>query len=405
MTSCAVSLTSCQVKAKGEIQSWLVNPKQKEFILTGGPGVGKSFIVNNVIQNLDEITNMQKLLGINQHLHDILFTATTNKAASVVGGNTIYSTLGISIYNDFKTGEVKLNLKNAAPLYSTLVIIDESSMVDPLLLTNIIKLTDSYCKILFVLDGDQLPPVKCGTIPVLEQGYPSVEMVTQMRQDPNSYLYKVIQDVKSWVRGGSKPQLLAGDNVEYIKDEGLKDFIENMSENDKMLAFTNDCCINLNQYVRKLKGIPLGFFQEGEHVISCTTLPNKKGTVIFTDKEYVITNIGSSTDYHGQFYYRECQLNGHYCLIPEDPMVFRNILNKYKAAKDWKSYFYLKENFVDVRDAYAITTHKAQGSTYDNVLINLANFNKCPDLAMLARLLYVALSRARTKVYLYGTLK
>jgi hypothetical protein len=405
MTSCASNLSKCQELAKGAIQSWLVNPKQKAFILRGGPGVGKSYVVNNVIQNLDEITNMQKLLGVNEHLHDILFTATTNKAASVVGGATIYSTLGISIYNDFKTGETKLNLRNATEVYSSLVIIDESSMLDKTILDTILKLTDGSCKVLFVLDGDQLPPVNSSNIPVLDLGLPEIEMTTQMRQDPNSHLYKTILDVKGWVRGGSRPDILAGPDVEYIDDVGLTDFINNMTDNDKILAYTNDCCINLNQYVRQLKSIPLGFFQEGEHVISCTTIPNKKGTFIYTDKEYIIDNISACMSYHGLFNYRECTLNGHRSLVPEDPMVFRSILNQYKSKKDWKTYFYLKENFVDVRDAYAITTHKSQGSTYDNVLINLANFNRCPDKAMLARLLYVALSRARYKVYLYGTLK
>lgn len=405
MTLPEISLNSCQEKAKNAIQAWLLNPNQKEFILRGGPGVGKSFVVNNVIQNLEDITNMQKLLGVNKHLHDILFTATTNKAASVIGGDTIYSVLGISIYNDYKTGDVRLNLKNANTRYSSLIIIDESSMLDERILNEILELTDQTCKVLFVLDGDQLPPVNSASIPVLDLGIPEIELVTQMRQDPNSHLYKTVLDVKGWVRGGNKPQLLEGPDIEYVDDTGLTEFINNMSNNDKMLAFTNDCCINLNQYVRKLRGIPSGFFQEGESIISCTTLPNKKGTVIFTDKEYIIGNISSPISYHGQFNYRDCTLDGHWCSVPEDPMQFRGILNKYKSNKDWKAYFYLKENFVDIRDAYAITTHKSQGSTYDNVLINLANFNKCPNQALLARLIYVALSRARYKVYLYGTLK
>ncbi|WP_399498890.1 C-terminal helicase domain-containing protein, partial [Streptomyces sp. P17] len=47
---------------------------------------------------------------------------------------------------------------------------------------------------------------------------------------------------------------------------------------------------------------------------------------------------------------------------------------------------------------------KAQGSTYDSVFIDLSNISKVTQPDVAARMLYVAFTRARSKVYLYGQL-
>ena len=68
------------------------------------------------------------------------------------------------------------------------------------------------------------------------------------------------------------------------------------------------------------------------------------------------------------------------------------------------TYFYLKNNFADLRIAYAGTAHKSQGSTYHTVYIDLSDLRVCRDPQELARLLYVAVSRATTRVVFYGSL-
>jgi hypothetical protein len=409
-----MQLTPCQQKAKGELEAWLLDSSRPEFILSGGAGVGKSTLLNLILKDMNQINEMCQLLDVDQRLYDVLFTATTNKAASVINGETIFSLLGITLYNNWETGEVQYNVKNAKDRYNSLIIVDESSMVSD----TVLKLINTYCnkcKVLYVGDKNQLHPVGLDYSPVFDSDIELVHMNTQCRQDANTHLYKVISDVQRWVETGVQCKLEEGDGVTYIHDAGLVDFIATSSNvgnnpneipnNDKIITYTNKGSIQLNEFVRFKRNLSSTFFEEGEPVLSCTTLPTKdKYKKIITDGQYIIRNISSVKDCGGMFNYYEATLNGIPVEAVENPIQFANVLKKLKSEKNWQTYFTLKERFVDLRDAYAITTHKSQGSTYDRVLINLSNFKRCQDKSMLARLLYVALSRARSEVFLYGSL-
>ena len=60
---------------------------------------------------------------------------------------------------------------------------------------------------------------------------------------------------------------------------------------------------------------------------------------------------------------------------------------------------------MDLRPEDASTVHKSQGSTFDTVFIDLSDLSTCRQPDMAARLLYVAFTRARNRVVLYGKLK
>ena len=72
--------------------------------------------------------------------------------------------------------------------------------------------------------------------------------------------------------------------------------------------------------------------------------------------------------------------------------------------KDWGPMFDVRDSFIDLRGSDAATVYKAQGSTYDTVLLDLSDINRAHTLDQAARLLYVGASRARQKLYLWGEL-
>ena len=74
--------------------------------------------------------------------------------------------------------------------------------------------------------------------------------------------------------------------------------------------------------------------------------------------------------------------------------------NPTERKKKWREYFNFKNNVLDIRDIYASTVHSAQGSTYNNVYIDLKDLFICTKKEELARLLYVAVSRAKNNIYL-----
>ena len=91
-------------------------------------------------------------------------------------------------------------------------------------------------------------------------------------------------------------------------------------------------------------------------------------------------------------------------MAPVDSTELINALKYEAKIKNWGTYFKLKEFIADVRLADCSTVHKAQGSTYQNIFIDLNDLSVCKSYETAARLLYVACTRATDHVYLYGDL-
>jgi hypothetical protein len=90
--------------------------------------------------------------------------------------------------------------------------------------------------------------------------------------------------------------------------------------------------------------------------------------------------------------------------LPNDPRDIRATLKHLKKMKEWREYYTVQETWLDLRPAYASTVHKAQGSTYKKVFIDLSDIGRCTIASDVARMLYVAISRASEKVILFGSL-
>ena len=80
------------------------------------------------------------------------------------------------------------------------------------------------------------------------------------------------------------------------------------------------------------------------------------------------------------------------------------LLRTYFNRKNWEYYFKLKNSFPDLRSVSASTTHKAQGSTYDMVIVDLKDIGSCTNRQQTARMQYVALSRPKSRIFIRGRL-
>ena len=91
---------------------------------------------------------------------------------------------------------------------------------------------------------------------------------------------------------------------------------------------------------------------------------------------------------------------GNYLMVVNPD--FRSVLlKKYVKDKNWIAYYFLKDHMCDLRYNESCTIHCAQGSTYNRCFIDLNDLNLCTAHSVKARLMYVALSRAKDKVYIY----
>ena len=135
----------------------------KEFHLKGPAGVGKTFMmkwINSTI--LADYRQACQLYDIPETINEVAFTATTNKAAEVLGDSlglpaqTIHSYLMLRVFNDHNDGSTRLEkTRNYKVRSNVLLFVDEASMVD-LNLRKIIRESFINSKIIWVGDEYQL---------------------------------------------------------------------------------------------------------------------------------------------------------------------------------------------------------------------------------------------------------
>ena len=142
-------------------------------------------------------------------------------------------------------------------------------------------------------------------------------------------------------------------------------------------------------------------FYAGDYVICNSYFSN--GTRSFKTDEMVYISDVFEADI-------DCGVTGNRYLINGLSWVFmpdhledkKKRINLAKSEEDFDTVGYIDQNWIDLRAVYASTVAKSQGSTFDSVFIDLSDIAKCNSGNAIARMLYVAVSRARHHVYLTG---
>lgn len=415
-----LTLTADQQHASKVFTEFLLAPDAKYMVIQGDSGSGKSTLINNL---LDSMTARMKLytilLGSKEGATDfaIELTATTNKAAGVLAAvterpcATIYSFLGLAPWQNFETGETEFKRgRNSQDIYNSLIVIDEASFISDSLFADIDALTHN-CKILLVGDKYQLVPAK-QTIPImhtLECEHKAT--LTQIMRHGGSIAHAGAR-FKAAVKTGVFSPLVV-DGVDIIHTTGPEfqarmdaEFTHPDYHEDKarVLAWMNDTVTMYNAHIRQIRGCST---QYGVGDVLSTNRPiigKNRQVIAHTDINVHITAVGRSEIQSGVAGKIVTINHGYDFFLPDDPIVARNHMKGIKLRKQWPEFFRLQECWLDLRPSFASTVHKAQGSTYDTVYINLSDITRCRVASDVARMLYVAITRAAKQVILYGKL-
>ena len=424
----SLNLNPQQKKVADDFIEFLLSD-EKELIITGSAGTGKTFLMKYLCDTVyTNYVQACKLINMPITYQAYAFTATTHKAASVLAHTlnkdvqTIHSFLGLTIINDYKTGETCLKPAKGYLIqkYNYIVFIDEASMINKDLYSYIEKCLIN-CKIVYVGDKYQLAPVKESISPIFKKNIKTVTLTQIMRNANQVALQQLCDQLRQTViTGFFNPIKTVPGVIDWVTGSEMKKEIDtnfNQPINDKkILAYTNTTTIEYNNYIRSLRNYK-DVFTVGEYLISNSTYRDVTGKCLITNDETVkvkkILAEGKIQSVHGNSIYdvpitRLEVENSRGEFIHIDAIAnldkFKILLKILAKEKNWQLYFRYKENYIDLRKSDAITIHKSQGATYDTVYIDVDDLSTCFNPKMAARLLYVAVTRAKKRVVFYGNL-
>ena len=396
-----MKLTPSQELGLKQVEEFLKSSRTC-MCISGKPGVGKSFFIKECVVPLAE----------SMHKNPIL-TATTNKAANVIGGITTYSAFGLKMQFNNSTGKYEIDQKYLKQIYSSLLIVDEASMLDKQLL-DIILNNIKRTKVIFVGDMNQLPPI--GYAADVFNKYPVVELTDVVRQKKQD-LIDCIESAKECIKDAVIFKPVESDNVHIISDGvQAQEILKSFGNDDKILSYTNKRVIAFNQCYRNLHNKP-NEFRVGDLVVNKSYaspfgIPENAtmGNTLYAEEESVITDISEPhnvvwQDTEIDFKVKTVSLLGkaYPFYIPCSPELYRMCLNSFASQKSWDLYYFFKEKMADLRDNNACTVHASQGSTYSRVFVDYTDIVKGrgQTIGNKARMLYVALSRAKEEIFIY----
>lgn len=417
-----LNLTLDQKQANDKFIQFLLSDK-KEFYLFGAAGCGKTFLTQFFIKNtFPQYLNMCRCIGIEPAVIDFALTATTNKAVEVLQQNfvedyveTVFKYFKVVVVENYKNGEVYLKQdKYYSATPKMLIIVDECSMLSREML-KIIRKHSSNCKIVFVGDNYQLTPVN-------EKAYwnntpedVTAVLTTPVRNNGNTHLIDLCSQLRETVDTKEfKDILLFSGSIDHLDDDSVVEYLKNdyNVEKARILCYTNVQVLNYINYLKNAYGIPKEIELHKPYINNHNISDGNK-THFYAEELLKVTAMGEP--YYKTF--GNCSIEGRdvivssirtykqmHSFIPESYTKVKEAIKKYKKLQDWKTYFQLSLYIMDLRLPYASTVHKAQGSTFDEVLIDLDSFGSCKDPDVAARLLYVAVSRAKKRVLFYGSL-
>lgn len=354
----------------------------KFMVLTGGPGTGKTTTTLGMIK-VFEAMNARVILA-----------APTGRAAKRLSEASRMEAKTIHRLLEYKPGEgYKKNSEN--PLEGDVLIIDESSMIDLLLMHNLLKALPLHMKVFLVGDVDQLPSVGAGNVlkDIISSGRVDVVKLERIfRQAQDSQIISNAHRINK----GLFPELKTGRQSDFF-------FIEE-EDPEKVLAVISELCTK--RLPRYYKVDPINDIQ----VLTPMQRGNTGAMNLNTVLQKSLNKNTRGLEYAGRSYYlgdKVMQIKNNYDkgVFNGDIGVISHINQEEKIIRVFFDNMHISYELDEMDElvlAYATTVHKSQGSEYRIVVAPLTT----QHYMMLQRnLLYTCVTRAKEIMVLVGTKK
>lgn len=356
---------------------------RKVAIITGGPGTGKTTILKGIL-DLYKVLSSSNKVRLDEQIALLAPTGRASKRMSEVT-NFEASTIHRFLKWNKDTNRFQINEYNKSSV--SFVIIDEASMIDTMLLANLLKGLKSSCHIIFVGDANQLPSVAAGDV---------LNDMIESRELP-------VYALKNWHRQGSDSKIIP---FAHRINEGIldKELLNSGSDlefipcrDNEIIKVIEDVCKDYNSYDLQVLA-PIyknrnGIYAINDHLqrLWNPKSPSKKeieGTEsIYREKDKVI-QLANMKD--------ESVFNGDIGVIDRIKLLGNKELY---IDYDGNLVKYTKSMLQNFTLGYAISIHKSQGSEFDTVLIPFTlDYRKM----LYRKLIYTGVTRCKKKLILVG---
>lgn len=451
-----------------DFEEWWNSPNMI-YTISGAAGTGKTFVLDYLIKNVIKARTV-----VTAPTHKA--TRVAERATGIGGMtlHSLHGLRPNLNLDDFNIDNVRFDTMGAPKIRNyNCIIIDECSQINNSLQTlNEQRARQFGTKIVYVGDPYQLPPVKenlsatfrhkrvfnLTDIVRQEKGNPLLELLAIAREDVKNNTSKTLRYLKD------NPHNILEDGTGYavlLDNDFRKSIVTMFASQDfsqnidyvRYTAYTNNDILSWNNYIRSM-------ILQDENILSIHDLYMSYKNIVDEFLAPVITNsedyvvIGGITERISDFGFKEYLLTvrgvnsgqvGNIAIVDHTSDGFTNFYDELNRlhrtalyappsvrSHRWKEYFTFKDNHLvmvnfplmnkdkvprawvskDIDYGYGVTVHKMQGSTIDNIFVNLRDIyyftNKQGGLVARTlidpkfvstrnRLIYTALSRARNK--------
>ena len=367
-------------------------------IITGGPGTGKTTIINSLLYIMEES-------GLK-----VAVAAPTGRAAKRImetsGHPACTAHRLLEYFYNEETGYMSFGKNTENPLDYNAVIIDEASMLDLMLTEALCNALKPGTRLILVGDADQLPSVGAGNVlsDLIDSDFFFTTRLTEIyRQSAES---RIVLNAHRINRGEGP---LYGDDFLLVREDKQQNILDKITEIAlKMPRGTVQVLTpvkkgilgnaNLNASLQQVFNPP----EEGKAQLEFGSKVFRVGDRVMQIKNDYRLEYKSGRQSPGQFDTRtdgdtgKGVFNGEIGVVMGVDTEMRTVTVLYDDER-WVEYSYVKLDEIEL--AYAVTVHKSQGSEFPTVIIPMTWF---PPVLATRSLIYTAVTRGKNQVIIVG---
>lgn len=355
------------------------------LIVTGGPGTGKTTVVNAMV----------KLFRLLYPSCGIVCAAPTGRAAKRLAEMTESPSATIHSLLQWDLESNRFGRNEEHPITEELLIIDEFSMVDAWLFSNLLKASRNVRKICIIGDEDQLPSVGPGCVlrDLIACGqFPVIRLDHIYRQESGSDVIALAHEIRS----GSADLSAFTHDVAFFscREAEIRRYVLAVVQDAVSKNYTMNDIQVLSPMYKGAAGIDTlnSALQEFFNPPDAAKAEVRHGYTVFREGDKILQLKNQPDD--GVY-------NGDIGVLEEIEDASVREDHKTALIVSFQDTYveYTQDNWNNITLAYCISVHKAQGSEYPIVIMP---FSRSHTIMMQRKLIYTAVTRARRSLVMIG---